>query len=89
MVGQSVVVTGSLAIEEDADGGLGGGTVGGGGGDGQDSEGDVLNRWEGTIATVILDTEPNAPLACAPGLELHHPITSMLGGHGGHLDRYR
>ena len=24
--------------------------------------------------------EPNSPLAYAPGMEIHHPIMSMLGG---------
>ena len=44
-------------------------------------------RFEDTVANVILGTEPNAPLAYAPVLELHHPIMSMLGGHRGQLVR--
>ena len=32
--------------------------------------------------------DPNDPLAYAPGLEIHHPTMSMLGGHGGQLERY-
>ena len=35
---------------------------------------------EDTVANVIFGTEHNAPLAYAPGLELHNPIMSMLGG---------
>ena len=34
-----------------------------------------------------LGMDPNAPLAYAPGSELHHPTMSVLGGHGGQLDR--
>ena len=30
--------------------------------------------------------EPNAPLAYAPGTELHWPIMSTLGGHGDRLE---
>ena len=30
--------------------------------------------------------EPNAPLAYAPGMELHLPIMSNLGKHGGRLE---
>ena len=44
---------------------------------------------EDTVANIILETEPNAPIASARGLELHHPIISMLGGHGGRLERER
>ena len=39
------------------------------------------------MANTSLGTEHNAPLTYAPGLELHHPIMSMLGGHGGQLER--
>ena len=35
------------------------------------------------MVIITLGTEPDAPLAYAPGLELHHPIRSMLGVHGG------
>ena len=38
---------------------------------------------EDTVVTTTLGTENNAPLAYAPGLELHHPIMSILGYHGG------
>ena len=31
--------------------------------------------------------ETNALLAYDPGIELHYPIISTLGGHGGQLDR--
>ena len=30
---------------------------------------------------------PKAPLASDPGLKIHHPIMSMIGGHGGWLER--
>ena len=64
---------------------------GGEGGDGHDryKDGDRLNRWEDTVANVTLGTEPNSHLASAPGLELHHLIMSIIGGHGGRLDIYR
>ena len=39
------------------------------------------------IKNLILGKEPNAHLASAPGLELQHLIMSMLGGHGGRLER--
>ena len=87
--GQLVVGSGRLGIGRDADGGLRGETGGGGEGEGRDGDRDrQLIRWEDTVANVILGMEPNAPLAYATGLELHHPIMSMLGGHGGRLDIY-
>ena len=62
----------------------------GGVGDRWEGNGDVrLVRWEYIVANVILGTEPNAPLAYTPGLELHHPIMSILGCHGGRLERER
>ena len=36
-----------------------------------------------TIVNITLGTESNAPLAYAPVLELHQPIMSKLGEHGG------
>ena len=45
--------------------------------------------WDDTVTNLILGTEPNYPLAYDPGLELHHPIMSMIGGHGGRLERER
>ena len=58
----------------------------GGAGDRWEGNGDVqLVRWEYIVANVILGTEPNAPLAYAKGLELHHPIMSMIEGHIGQL----
>ena len=60
-----------------AEGRLGVGYGRNGDGDGQ------MIRWEYTVANVILGTEPNAPLAYAPVLELHHPIMNMLGAHVG------
>ena len=78
----------------DTDSGSGGGTGVGLGGDVQDRYGDgygygQLTRWEDTVIKVILGTEPNAPFAYAIGFERHHLIMSMLGGHGGRLDRER
>ena len=88
--GQSVVVTGRLGLGGDADGGLGGGTGGGGGGYGRDRDGDgQIIRWEDTVENIILQTEPNEPLAYALVLEPHHLIIIMLGGHIGQLDRDR
>ena len=58
---------------------------GGGGGDGPD--GDGLNWWEDTVEDLILGTEHNNPLVYAPVLEHHQPIMSMIGGHGGRLER--
>ena len=48
--------------------------------------GDGLLFWDDNVANVILGTEPNDNLAYAPGLELHHPIVSMIGGHGEPLE---
>ena len=69
--GQSVVGAGRTVFGGDADGGSGGGTEEGGGGDGLDGDGDILSQREDNIAQATLGTEPNAPLAYAPGLELH------------------
>ena len=44
---------------------------------------------EDTVANLIIGVTANAPLASSPGLELHHPIMSMHGEHGGRLDRER
>ena len=79
--GQAVVGTGIPRLGRDADVG--------GGGDGCDSHGDRLNRWEDIVANIILGTEPNASLAYAPVLELRHPTMSMVGLHGGQLYRDR
>ena len=40
-----------------------------------------------SVANVILVTEPNDLLAYDPGLELHHPIMTTLGGNEGRLER--
>ena len=48
-----------------------------------------INRREDTVANLILGTEPNAPIASASVLELHHLIMSKLGGHRGRLERDR
>ena len=85
--GQAVVGAGRTGFGGDADGDSGGGTDGGGGGDGWDEDG--LNRWEDNVAYVTLGTEPNAPLAYALEMELHHPTISKLGEPGGRLERER
>ena len=72
-----------------ADGGLGGGTDGGGGGYGWGGDGYRIIQWEDNVSNLTLGTEPNAPLAYAPGLEHHHPIMSTLGDPGGRLERER
>ena len=41
------------------------------------------------VAHNPLGTVPNAPLASAPGKELHPPILSMLAIHGGQVKRER
>ena len=66
---------------------MAGGINGGGRGDIRDGDGDGINRWEDTVAKLSLGTENNAPLDYAPGLELHHPIMSMLRKSGGRLER--
>ena len=88
-VGQAVVGSVRLRLGGDAYGRSGGGTeVGGGGGVyGQDRDGDGIKWWEDTVANLILGTDPNSPCASDLGLELHCPITSMLGGNGGRLER--
>ena len=80
--GQAMVGTGGILLGRNADGGPGDGMEGGGGVDGWDNSRDGLNRWEDTASNAILQTEPNAPLANATGLELHHMIINMLQGHG-------
>ena len=75
-----MVGTGQLGLGKDEDGGLAGGTDGGGGGDGWEDDEDRINWWEDTLANVILGTDNNAPLSSAPGLEIDHPIVSVLGG---------
>ena len=85
--GQAVVGTGQLGLGRDVDGISGGGTGRGRVGDGQDGDRDGLNRWEDIVANLILGTEHNNLLASTPGLEIHHLIMTMLGGHGGRLER--
>ena len=88
--GQVVVGTGRLGLGRDAYCGLGGRTDWGGVGYRWNSEGDGLNSWEDTVANLILGMETNAPLVYDLGLELRHPIMSMLGGRrGGRLERER
>ena len=72
----------------DAGSNSGCGTDRGRGGDRQNGDKDGrLIRWEYTVANIILGKEHNIPLAYASGLELHHPVMSMLGRHGGRLER--
>ena len=59
------------------------------GGTGRGGGGDKLNFCEDNVANVILVMDPNVPLDYAPGLELHHPIMSTLGGHVCRLERER
>ena len=51
----------------------------GGGGYGWGGDGYRIIQWEDNVSNLTLGTEPNAPLAYAPGLEHHHPIMSTLG----------
>ena len=87
--GQAVVVTERIGLGQDVDGGSGGGTDGGGGGYGPYSERDGINRWEDTVANVILRKDPNAPLDSALVLEIQHPNMKILGRYGGRLNRER
>ena len=87
---QAALGSGRDGCGGDANGGLGGRTERGAGGDGRDDDGDgQLIRWEYTVANVILGTEPNAPRDYAPGLELHHPVMSILWGNLGRLEKER
>ena len=86
--GQYVVETGRIGLGGDEYSGSGCGTGGGGGGDIRNGDEDGrLIRWEDTLEDLILGTEPTYHLDYAPRLKLHHLIISMLGGHGGRLDR--
>ena len=42
-----------------------------------------------TVATNTLGTETSDSIYYAPGLKPHRPNISMLGGHGGWLERER
>ena len=59
--GQTVVGAGRLGLIGDADGGSGGRTYGGVRGDRLDGDGDRLNWWEDTVASLILGTDNNSP----------------------------
>ena len=85
---QAAVAEGQIVLVWDVNGGSVGGIDGGGGGGVRDGygDGDELNLCEDNVANVILRTETNTPLAYAPLLEIHHPIMSNLGGHGGRLE---
>ena len=84
-----VLVAGRIECGGDSHSGLGGGTDGEGGGDRQYGDTYRLSWWEDNVAQVNLGIESNSPLACAPGLEHHHPIMSTLGDPGGRLERER
>ena len=67
-----MVGTGGFIFGGNADGGPGGGIDGEGGGDVRYWGGDRrLIKWEGTVASIPLGTEPNATLEYVLGLELH------------------
>ena len=76
--------SGSIGPGRGEYGSSGGGTGGGGGGDKRSV---IVNRqlirWEVTVTNLLLGTGPNVPLAYDLGLELSHPIMSILGGHRG------
>ena len=47
-----------------------------------------MNKLEGLLHRLnTLRMEPSATLAYAQGSEHHHPTVSMIGGHGGQLER--
>ena len=77
---QAVSRAGRIGCGGDVNSFSGGGTEVEGGGDGQYGNGGGygISRWEYNIANLSLETEPNAPLAYAPGLEHHHPNMSTL-----------
>ena len=79
-----MVRSGRTGCGGDVDGILGGRTDRGGGGDR-----DRLSRLEDNVAHVTLGTDPNAPLAYAMGLEIHHPIMSTLRDPGFGLEIYK
>ena len=78
-----MVRSGRTGCGGDVDGVLGGRTNRGGGG-----IRDRLSRLEDNVAYVPLGTDPNAPLAYAMRLEIHHPIMSTLGDPGVRLNIY-
>ena len=78
---QAVSGAGQIGYGGDVNSGSGGGTDVEGGGDRRAGYGGGygLSWWEDNIANATLETEPNAPLAYAPGLEHHPPNMSTLG----------
>ena len=78
-----VVGSGWTIFRGVADGVSGGVTDRGGGEDGRYRDG--FHWWEDNIAQITLGADPNAPIAYAPVLEIHHPIMSMLLDPGGCL----
>ena len=63
-----MVGIGRLEIGQDAINGSGGRIDGGRGVEGQNGDRYGLNRWEDTVANVILGMEHNTPLASSPVL---------------------
>ena len=74
--------------EDDGDGygdginNVGGGAQSRGGGGSEDCGNNV-------VTLKILEMEPSSPLSSGLGVELHHRILSMLGGHGSRVYRER
>ena len=88
--GKEVVGTGRFGFGGDVDGGLGGGSDRGEGGSRQYRYRDrLLIKWGDTVANITLGLEPDSPLAYDLVLELQHLIMSMMGAHGGQLERGR
>ena len=78
------VGTGGFGFGGDKNGDPGGGEDGVGRGDGRGRHcNGQLVKWEDTVVTINLQTYHNYPLAYDPVLELHHPIMSKIGEHGG------
>ena len=84
-----MVGIGRLEIGQDAINGSGGRIDGGRGVEGQNGDRYGINRWEDTVANVILRKDPNAPLDSALVLEIQHPNMKILGRYGGRLNRER
>ena len=78
---QAVSGAGRIGCGGDVNSGSGGETDVEGGGDGRYGDGYRygLSWWEDNIVNLTLETEPNAPLAYAPGLKHYHPNMSTLG----------
>ena len=57
------------------------------GGRGESNAGGATCRL--IVTNLTLRKYNNTPLAYTLGLELHHPIMSKIGGHGGQLESER